>query len=253
MGQRALIIEDEIQAISALTAELTLHCPDLDILGNARSVQEGIKKIQELQPDIVFLDIQLADGLGFEILEQFNNHTFKVIFTTAFSQYAIKAIKFSALDYLLKPIDAEELKIAVKRVGELSKENELSKLQTLISNFQQNNPRKRKIALQTAEGIIVYELENIIRCTAERNYTEVFLSNGKKAIFSKTLKDFEDLLSNSEFERVHHSHIINLNHLVSFIYKDGGYAKMSDNSEVPVSQRKKSHLINTLNKINKDN
>ncbi len=247
---KTLIIEDELMAIAALKSELKLHCPEVQVLDEARTVKDGLKKIKQYQPDLVFLDIQLADGLGFDILEEIKGHAFKIIFTTAFSQYAIKAIRYSALDYLLKPIDSKELKNAVNRVLELNKDEELIKMQTLVSNFEQKNPKKRKIALHSSEGINVYELDNIVRCSAERNYTEVFFTNGKKAIFSKTLKDFETLLGQSDFERIHHSHIINLNHLVSFNFKDGGYVKMSDNSEVPVSQRKKSQLIGVLNRLN---
>lgn len=247
---KTLIIEDELQAISALKSELAIHCPQVEIIDEARTVNDGIKKIKTLNPELIFLDIQLADGLGFEILEHFKEHSFKVIFTTAYSQYAIKAIRFSALDYLLKPIDAQELINAVERAYNINKDNEWIKLQTLISNFTQP-VQKKKIALQTSEGINIYELDSIIRCSADRNYTELHLVNGKKTLFSKSLKEFEDLLLHSGFERIHHSHIINLNHLVSFVNKDGGYAKMSDNTEIPVSQRKRAQLIDSLNKINR--
>lgn len=247
---KTLIIEDELQAISALKAELATHCPQVDVIDAARTVSDAIKKIKLHNPDLIFLDIQLADGLGFDIIENFKDHNFKIIFTTAYSQYAIKAIRFSALDYLLKPIDALELIHAVEKAESINKSSEWMKIQTLISNFTQA-PQKKKIALQTSEGINIYELDNIISCSADRNYTELHLTNGKKVLYSKTLKEFEDLLINSGFERIHHSHIINLNHMVSFINKDGGYAKMSDNSEIPVSQRKRAQLIDALNKINR--
>lgn len=245
---RTIIIEDEAQAISALKSELKYHCPQIEIVGEAKSVKEAIEIIKELQPELVFLDIQLSDGLGFDILTAYKEHTFKIIFTTAYSQYAIKAIKFSALDYLLKPIDSEELKEAVMKAEGHSKENDLAKFETLISNFKSKSDRK-KIALQTSEGISVYEIDTILRCSAESNYTCVYFMNGKKSLFSKTLKEFEELLENSGFERIHHSHIINLNHLVNFINKDGGYVVMSDKSTLPVSQRKKSNLINALNNL----
>lgn len=245
---RTIIIEDEAQAISALKSELKYHCPEVEIIGEAKSVKEGIEIIKQLQPELIFLDIQLSDGLGFEILSTSLDHDFKIIFTTAYSQYAIKAIKFSALDYLLKPIDSEELKIAVAKAKEYSKENDLAKIETLISNFKLKSDRK-KIALQTTEGISIYEVDTILRCSAESNYTCVYFTNGKKVLFSKTLKEFEELLEKSGFERIHHSHIINLNHLVNFINKDGGYVVMSDKSTLPVSQRKKTNLINALNNL----
>lgn len=245
---KALIIEDEAQAISALKAELKSHCPSIEIIGEAKSIKDGIERITQLQPELVFLDIQLSDGLGFEILNLYKNHNFKVIFTTAYSQYAIKAIKFSALDYLLKPIDSEELVNAVNKALKSSKQDESIKIENFIQNQNENITRK-KIALQTSEGISIFELENIIKCSAESNYTCIYFTNGKKLLLSKTLKEFEDLLCTSGFERIHHSHIININHLVSFINKDGGYVILSDKSTLPVSQRKKSNLINVLNNI----
>ena len=244
---RALIIEDEAQAISALKSELKLHCSDVEIIGEAKSVKDGIEKIKLLNPELIFLDIQLSDGLGFDILELNKDYNFKVIFTTAYSQYAIKAIKFSALDYLLKPIDSQELIFAIEKALKNSKNDESIKIQNFIQN---KNEAKKKIALQTSEGFSIFEIETIIRCSAESNYTCVYFANGKKTLFSKTLKEFEDLLCTSGFERIHHSHIINLNHLVNFINKDGGYVLLSDKSTLPVSQRKKTQLISTLNSFN---
>lgn len=245
---RTIIIEDEAQAVSALKSELKFHCPEIELVGEAKSVKEGVEIIKLLQPELIFLDIQLSDGLGFEILSIYKDYDFKIIFTTAYSQYAIKAIKFSALDYLLKPIDSEELKMAVAKAKEHSKEHDLAKIENLISNFKLNSNRK-KIALQTTEGISIYEVDTILRCSAESNYTCVYFTNGKKVLFSKTLKEFEELLEKSGFERIHHSHIINLNHLVNFINKDGGYVVMSDKSTLPVSQRKKTNLIHALNNL----
>lgn len=244
-----LIIEDEEQSISALKAEIEAHCKNIKITGIAKSVNEAIKKIHEQNPDLIFLDIQLSDGLGFDILKEFDDKNFKIIFTTAYSEYALKAIKFSALDYLLKPIDSKELIQAVEKVVQSSKMIEKTKLETFIRNQNEGNPRKR-IALQTNDSITVYETDTILRCSAEGNYTCVYFVNGKKGLFSKTLKEFEDLLCNSSFERIHHSHIINLTHLISFINKEGGYVLLSDKSTIPVSQRKKTQLIATLNNYN---
>jgi two-component system, LytTR family, response regulator len=245
---KALIIEDEAQAISALKLELKTNCPTIEIIGEAKSIKEAIEKIKLLQPELVFLDIQLSDGLGFEILKLHQNNSFKVIFTTAYSQYAIKAIKFSALDYLLKPIDSEELIAAVDKAFKSSDTNNTIKIENFLHN-QNEAPSRKKIALHTSEGVTIFELESILRCTAESNYSCVYFTNGKKILFSKTLKEFEDLLCTSGFERIHHSHIINLNHLVSFVNKDGGYVILSDKSTLPVSQRKKSNLIAALNNL----
>ncbi|WP_309640230.1 LytTR family DNA-binding domain-containing protein [Flavobacterium sp.] len=246
---KVLIIEDEDQSISALKSEIAMHCKSLDIVGVAKSVKEGIEKIKLLQPQLVFLDIQLSDGLGFEILNHFKDGLFfHVIFTTAYSQYAIKAIKFSALDYLLKPIDSEELMQAVNKATKVSEKESTAKIQNFIHN-QNESQIQKKIVLQTSEGISIFEIDTILKCSAESNYTSVYFTNGKKILFSKTLKDFEELLCNSGFERIHHSHIINLNHLTNFVNKDGGYVVLTDKSTLPVSQRKKANLIAALGNL----
>ena len=245
---KTLIIEDEDQSISALKGEINLHCKNLEIVGVAKTVKDGISKIKTLQPELVFLDIQLSDGLGFEVLSAYHERHFNVIFTTAYSQYAIKAIKFSAMDYLLKPIDSEELVEAVNKALKSNKQEESTKMETFLQNQNETTSRKR-IALQTQEGISVFEIDSILKCSAESNYTCVYFTNGKKLLFSKTLKDFEDLLCTSGFERIHHSHIINMNHLTSFVNKEGGYVVLSDKSTVPVSQRKKANLMAALSNL----
>lgn len=245
MGLRTLIIEDEAQAISALKAEIWTHCPEIIIVGSAGSVSEGCEKIKLLQPQLIFLDIQLSDGLGFEILHSFKEHHFKIIFTTAYSQYAIKAFKFSALDYLLKPIDSQDLKEAVQKATTTTKTEEMLKMENFLYNKSEGQLRK-KVAFHTSEGISIFEIATIIKCTSESNYTGVYFDNGKKVLFSKTLKEFEELLSNSGFERIHHSHLINLDHLTQFVNKDGGYVVLSDRSTLPVSQRKKAGLLEAL-------
>jgi two-component system LytT family response regulator len=246
---KTIIIEDEEQAISALMADLKKHCPEIEIIGTTGSVEDGIKLIKKTNPELVFLDIQLSDGLGFDVLEVYNENNFKIIFTTAYSQYAIKAIKFSALDYLLKPINADELKLAVKKALESNTETNQSKIENFIKNQNLLNPNK-KIALQTSQGVFLHELQTIIRCNSEGNYTSIYFTNGKRLLIGKPLKEYEEILSGFGFERIHHSHIINLNHLVSYINKDGGYVVLSDNTSLPVSSRKKSQLLKILDNFN---
>jgi two-component system LytT family response regulator len=246
---KTIIIEDEEQSVSALLADPNKYCPELDIIGTTGSVEEGIELINKVNPELVFLDIQLSDGLGFDILEAHKNGNFKIIFTTAYSQYAIKAIKFSALDYLLKPIDAGELKVSVKKALETNKETNQSQIENFIKNQNLLNPNKR-IALQTSQGVFLHELQTIIRCTSEGNYTSIHFTNGKRLLIAKSLKEYEDILSSFGFERIHHSHIINCNHLVSYHNKDGGYVVLSDNTSLPVSSRKKSQLLKMLENFN---
>ena len=246
---RTIIIEDEEQAVSALLADLKKHCPEVEIVGTTDSVEEGVQLIKKVNPDLVFLDIQLSDGLGFDVLEVYNESNFKIIFTTAYSQYAIKAIKFSALDYLLKPINTDELKLAVQKALETNKETNQSKIENFIKNQNLLNPNKR-IALQTSQGVFLHELQTIIRCNSEGNYTSIHFTNAKRLLIGKPLKEYEDILSGFGFERIHHSHIINLNHLVSYLNKDGGYVVLSDNTSLPVSSRKKSQLLKILENFN---
>ncbi len=244
----AAIIDDEMQARSALKESLSIHCPEIKVLYEASSVSEGKKLFEQETFQLLFLDIQLTDGLGFEILESFKHKKQKVIFTTAYSQYALKAIKFSALDYLLKPISGRELKEAVAKVLEL--ESDLNHL--LISNFlknQETSTLNKRIALHSSEGITLCDINSIIRCQSEGNYVRFYFTDRKPLMIAKTLKDTEEMLMGFSFERIHHSHIVNINHMLSYVSKDGGYVLMKDDSMLPVSNRKRSHLLERLSKF----
>ena len=246
---RAIIIEDEQQARVALRQELALNCPQVQIMAEASDVKSGIAVVREHQPDLLFLDIQLTDGLGFKVLEATLELSYRVIFTTAFSDYALKAIKFSALDYLLKPIDGNELRMAVEKISLHTQQNYQMQLDNFLNHYKKENAQKR-IALSTAEGIHLYELKNIIRCSSEGNYTRFYFADGKKLMIAKTLKELEELLCQYNFERIHKSHIINLDHLVSYINKDNGYVLLSDKSTISIAQRKKAKLLSILNAYN---
>ncbi|MBC2845428.1 LytR/AlgR family response regulator transcription factor [Winogradskyella flava] len=243
---KALIVEDEAQAIAALKSELHANCPDIKVCGIASTIPEALKLIEKLKPELIFLDIQLKDGTSFDLLEQLKYHDFKIIFTTAYSQYALKAIKISALDYLLKPIDSEELVLAVNKAKAVTIEHSKLKLESLVNN-NRVHPLHKKLALQTSKGIFMYELETIVRLQSEGNYTRIYFKSGKKEIVAKILRDFEELLESLGFVRIHNSHIINLNHLESYINRDGGYVVLLDKTTLPVSKRKKKSLLALLN------
>jgi len=247
---KAIIIEDEQQAVTALKQELKVNCPEIEIIGQASKIKEAAKLILQSQPDIVFLDIQLKDGTGFEVLEIIGNYNFKVIFTTAYSKYAIQAIKISALDYLLKPIDSDQLIQAVQKAKMQDLSNVKSQIESIVQN-QDLNPLRKKIALPTSKGISLYEVINIIRIQSEGNYSGIYLTNGKRLVAAKTLKEFEEMLLNNGFLRIHHSHIINLHHLQSYMNKDGGYVILTNKETFPVSKRKKADLLKVLNMSNK--
>jgi len=241
---RTLIIDDEEKARENLKSLLTDFCPNVEVVGMKDSVEDGIAGINEIQPDLVMLDIEMSRGTGFDLLEQLPEINFDIIFITAFHQYAIKAFKFSAADYLLKPISIEELQSAVKRVGE-KKARQFSKEQFshFISTVKPAAKPFNKIALPTMDGLLFVKLEEIVQCSSIDNYTQFHLQSGKKILVSKTIKYFDELLSEHNFFRVHRSHLINLDHIKRYIKGEGGYVIMIDDSQIMVSRRKKEPFL----------
>jgi two-component system LytT family response regulator len=223
---------------------LSLFCPNVQIIGEAKDVKTGVELLQIVKPDIVFLDIQMPDGNGFDLLRKLSNTNFHLIFTTAYDQYALRAIKFNALDYLLKPIDVEELKTAVAKALKLQKpKNE--EVNNLLSNLNKN-PEEHKIVLSTSEGMHIIKVKSIIRCQADDYYTNFYLDDGRRIMISKTLKESEELLNGHNFIRPHRSHLVNMAYIKRYVKSDGGYIILSDGTKVPVSRRKKEVIINYL-------
>jgi len=245
---KAVIIDDELMARASLRQDIQDYCSDITIIGEAQSVVSAIELIENKRPDLIFLDIQLIDGSGFDVIQALQHLEFKIIFTTAFSEYAIKAIKVSALDYLLKPIDTQELIEAIKKAKQSHLKHYKQKIGSLIHNG--SNLFDQKIAIPSSEGIHIFDISDIIRCAAEGNYTVIYRKGNKKLLIAKTLKEITTMLEDFGFERVHKSHIINLDHLSSYINRDGGYVIMSDQTEIPVSQRRKPYLLNILSASN---
>ncbi|MBL0331317.1 MAG: response regulator transcription factor [Chlorobiota bacterium] len=249
---RAVIVDDENSGVESLKRLLKKNCQDIEVISTAGSVEEGISAIEENNPDVLFLDIELPDGSGFDILEVIEQKNMSVIFTTAHNQYAIRAIKFAALDYLMKPLNSEELIIAVKKLNDHHSKNDNRKehiklLQNNIRNSQGEN--FGKIALPSTEGFMFIEVENIIRCEAQSNYTMFYFVGGEKNLVSKTLGEFEDLLLGCNFLRVHNSHLINMKHAKKYVRGKGGFVVMTDGSMVEVSVRKKEAFIQQLSKV----
>jgi two-component system LytT family response regulator len=246
---KTLIIEDEQKSREMLAAIIQKNCPELQIVGLAENVKEGVRLIQENNPELVFLDISMPDGSGFDLLEQVPGHRFELIFATASDQHAIRAIKYSACDYLLKPIDIEELKVAVEKV--ISKKKvapNMENLQFLIQHLKRADENFQKITLPTGNAYEIVNVKDIIRCEADGSYTIFYLTDKRKLMISAGLKHYEELLPESEFIRVHHHHLINMNHVVRFLKEDGGYAVMSDGSKIEISRRKKEAFMEKLNK-----
>jgi two-component system LytT family response regulator len=240
-----IIIDDEQKGRSALKQKLYDYCKDIELVGEAQNGVEGIKLIEKYHPDIVFLDIEMPRMDGFEMLNRLPEKKFHLIFTTAYDQYAIKAIKYSAFDYLLKPVDIEELKIAIARVDYLSALNTEKKLKVLQQNLQTKNAIN-KIAIHTLDGLLFFNINDIIHLKAQSNYTVIYFLNQQKLTVSRTLKEFEELLPNDIFFRPHHSHIINLNYIKRYIKGDGGQIELQNGNFVDVSRRKKDDFLTAI-------
>ncbi len=244
---RGIIVEDERHSRETLRGMLDRYCKNVEIVAETDSYRGGLKEIREHNPDVVFLDIQMPDGSGFRMLEELDEIDFEIIFTTAFDQFAIKAIKYSALDYLLKPIDPEELVRALKKVEtKLSHQKVNQNIQVLLDNIKARDADPHKIILSTSEKIHIIETDQIIRCESDNYYTNFFLSDGKKILVSKTLKENEQLLSDHNFIRPHKSHLVNVKFIKGFLKYDGGYIEMTDGSRIPVSRRKREKIIEVI-------
>ena len=246
---QALIIDDEQNSREALKGKLDLFCPELEITGEAENVSGALEICETEKPDLLFLDINLAGEDGFEILERLKEKGARmpeVIFITAHDEHAIRAIKFSASDYLLKPIDPEELVKAVRKVEAKKDIDPAPKLNTLIENIRQASDSPKKVVIASSDGLHVVKIADITRCESSSNYTQFFLTNGKTMLASKTLKEFDGMLTPYHFERIHKSHLINMNYVKKYVQSDGGYVIMEDGSRIPVANRKKEYLVTLL-------
>lgn len=241
---KTIIIDDEIKARETIRNMLETYCPDVEVIGSAGSVKEGIKVLEKNSPDLVFLDIKMGDGTGFDLLRKLKNKDFFLIFITAFEEFAIRAIKFSALDYILKPLDPDELVNAVQKAEHAyEKENVSQRLEALYENLDMLNNKSKRIVLKTTSSVHIVNLKDIIRCESEKNYTHFFIVDQEKVTVSKTLKEYNEMLMDYSFYRVHQSHLVNLAHVRRYEKQEGGHLVMDDDSSVPVSFRKKEDLM----------
>jgi two-component system LytT family response regulator len=244
---KTLIIEDEEKSRDVLLKIIQKNCPELNVIGMASNVSEGVEKIKSLNPELVFLDITMPDGSGFDVLEQVQGYKFDLIFATASNHHAVRAFKYSACDYLLKPIDAEELKTAVSRIMERKNQvPDMQNLNFLIQQLKRADDNYQKITLPTGNAYEIINLKDIIRCEADGSYTNFYLSDKRKLMVSASLKHYEELLPENDFIRVHHHNLINMNHVLRFLKEDGGYAVMSDGSKIEISRRKKEQFMDRL-------
>ncbi len=246
--KKILIVDDENRTRSLIANMIQSFGFDVEIVGESDNVQSAINAIQKHQPDIVFLDIQMPDGTGFDVLASIADKNFDVIFITAHEEFAIKAIKFSALDYLLKPIDPFELKAALeKAIQKNTTAQEKKSFDALEKNIQ--HKEKRRLVLKTQDSVHIVDLDDIIRCEADRNYTSFFLTSGNKIVVSKTLKEYETLLSDFGFIRIQQSHLINIKHTDRYEKKGNSVVIMKDGSKVPLSPAKKDLFFKKLENL----
>jgi len=244
---RAVIIDDESNIRQLLTSIIEQECSKVQIVGEADSVAAGIRIIQEFKPDLVFLDIKLPDGAGFDILTKISNIDFNIIFVTAYDEYAVKAFEFCAIDYILKPIDSDVLKRAVKRATHIMTAELSLKMNTLLSNLDKKEDKK--IVFKTSEQVHVIRVKDIICLESDQNYTTVNIIDDKRIVISKTLKEYETLLVPYNFFRVHRSHLINPSYIEGYERADGGTIIMKNGHRIPVSSRKKDLVLEYLENI----
>ena len=245
---KVIIVDDEKDAVNSMELMLNEFCSDITILGKAYSVIDAIKEIQNKKPDLVFLDVEMPHGTGFDVLDSIPDRTFEVIFVTAYNDYAIKALKASAIDYILKPMDIDELTSAVDKVkSKLKVKHQESKDKSVLANTIVGHFPK-KIAIHTSDGLEFINTADIIRIEADGSYSNIFLLNNKKIFSSKNLKEFQNILNKEAFFRAHHSHLINLLHVKRFLRNDG-MVEMKDGSKVSISRRNKDEFIQQMEKF----
>jgi len=246
---RTIIIDDEESVRKTLEKLIDKYCSNVKIVAEANGVNTGIKAIKKHHPDLVLLDIKMEDGTGFDLMQQLEPVDFKVIFVTAYDQFAIKAIKFSALDYLLKPVDPDDLKMAVERAEKLLVSEMNQQLDALSDNMQTSDRNKKKIILRTFDNIHLVKLNDILYCESNDNYTNFYLLNGNNILVSNTLKAYDEMLSEFGFFRAHKSYLINLIHIDRFERSEGGSIVLTNEIKLPVASRKKEQLMEMFHRI----
>lgn len=247
---RAILVDDEKNALEMMEWLLKTYCPQVVIVAMCNSAEMGLEAIQRHQPDVVFLDIEMPKMNGFDMLEQFDKLFFDVVFCTAYDQFAIRAFKYSALNYLLKPVDPDDLKTTIQRIEEKKQIPTRQQFEMLMQQIKQ--PAKstpQRIALTTSDGLVFVPTADIIYCEAESNYTNVVLTGGKKILISKVLKDIDEALSGPDFYRVHSSFLININHIKKFVRGDGGYIVMDNDAIVSISRNRKQEFMELFSKF----
>lgn len=247
MKIKALIVDDEESARKALANMLEYYCKEIEVVGTAANISEAYQQIKLQNPAVVFLDIQMPGGNGFDLLKKYRQLPFKVIFVTAYDQFALRALKLSAIDYPLKPLSPRDLIRAIEKLGQqVEVEERFDEQLSALENNMQAEKQQKKIILNTSTNMYVLRVEDVLRCEADENYTRIIDLKGKAILVAKTLKEFDALLSPLGFCRIHQSHLINLNHVLTYEKGTGGMVILSNKERVPVSGRRKEFFLSSL-------
>jgi two-component system, LytTR family, response regulator len=247
---RCILVDDETDSLEVMEMLLKTHCPQVKIEAVCNNAEKGIEAINKYRPDVVFLDIEMPNMNGFDMLEKFDELFFDVVFITAYQQFAIRAFRYSALNYLLKPVDVDDLIETIQRIEKRNAAPMKEQIELLLQGVR--NPGSQtisRIALTTSYGLLFVETKDIIYCESNDNYTNVKLVSGKKLLISKTLKEIDETLSGPDFYRIHNSFLINLGHVQKFVRSDGGYVIMDDDTQVSISRTKKQEFLELFSKF----
>lgn len=238
-----VLIDDERNSLEMLEWLLKTYCPEANILAMCESAEQGMTAISAYKPDLVFLDIEMPRMNGFDMLEKIGDLKFEVVFTTAYDQFAVRAFRYSALNYLLKPVDPEELQTTFQRMKEKKAVPSREQIELLFQSLAVRNTPVERIALSTHDGLVFVQTRDIAYCRAESNYTHVILADGQDILVARTLKDLDDTLAGKDFFRVHNSYLVNINHIIRFVRGDGGYIVMPDKAEITISRGKREEFF----------
>jgi two-component system LytT family response regulator len=241
-----ILVDDELPSLENLEMKIDEFCPDLRIIGKAQNAEAALDLISKLKPEVVFLDIEMPRMNGFRMLNEIEEKNFEVVFTTAYNHYAIEAVRISAFDYLLKPISVSDLQNTVARLIKMKVCRSPEKTDISLPHTSSGKQQTDKISISTNDGMEFYEISHIIRIESSSNYSKIYLTDGRSLLISRLLKDFEEILSPYNFFRIHHSHLINLNHIKKYIRGDGGQVVMSNNEKVDVSRRKREEFLRLM-------
>jgi two-component system LytT family response regulator len=243
---KAILVDDELPSLQNLEQKIIEFCPDIHIIATAQKPEDAIQLIEQMHPDVVFLDIEMPRMNGFKMLEQIKEKDFDIVFTTAYNHYAIDAVRISAFDYLVKPVAVQDLQDTVARLLKSQNKQTPEKLDVLRQNLSDSRSQSDKITISTNEGVEFYEINQIIRIESSSNYSKIFFKDGKSILVTKLLKDFEEILLPYRFFRIHNSHLINLSYIKKYIRGDGGQVVMQNNEVIDVSRRKKEEFLKLI-------